>query len=69
MKIKKLELVKSHIYNNEIIVVLIYSVISNDIDNIKLDNAHIQFKFSDRINNDDSIWYLKGLDFIKIKEL
>ena len=59
IKIKKLEMIKTQIYNNEIIVVLLYSVICDNTENINLDKSHVLFEFADKIADKEVIWYLK----------
>ena len=59
IKIKCLKNIKSQIYNNEIIIVLIYTVECNQLDKILLDNSHVDYKFVKNINKNDVIWYLK----------
>ena len=62
IKIKKLYKIKKQIYNNKIIIVLIYIVECNSIENIKLDSSHIEYKFSNKIDKKNCIWYLKKID-------
>ena len=65
IEINKLEKVKIQNYNNEIIVVLLYSVICQNIENIKLDISHTLFKFENKIESKDVIWYLKDFNLKK----
>ena len=62
VKIEKLEKIKTQNYNNEIIVVLLYSVVCQNIENIKLDASHILFKFDNKIDSKDAIWYLQDFN-------
>lgn len=59
VKVKNLIDVKSHIYNDEIIVVLIYSVECGDLSQIKLDHSHDNYEFVKEKSNKKVIWYLE----------
>lgn len=59
VKVKNLIDVKSHIYNDEIIIVLIYSVECCDLSQIKLDHSHTNYEFVKEKNNNKVIWYLE----------
>lgn len=62
VKIQKLEKIKTQNFNNEIIVVLIYTVTCQNINNIKLDGSHTLFKFDSKIDSKDAIWYLEDFN-------
>ena len=62
VKIKKLYKLKKQIYNNKKIIVLIYFVECNYINNIKLDSSHTEYKFFSKIDKKICIWYLKELE-------
>lgn len=57
--IKELIDIKCQLYNNEIIIVLIYEVTSTSY-NIKLNKEHVNYKFVDKFDNEELIWYLKN---------
>ena len=62
VKIRKLEEIKAQNYNDEIIVVLLYTVECQNIDNIRLDGSHTLYKFDNKIDSKDAIWYLKDFN-------
>ena len=67
IEINNFETIKIQTYNNEIIVVVVYSVICNNLNKIVLDNAHKTYKFIKKEEllkfdfEKDLIWYLKEL--------
>lgn len=65
VKVKNLIDVKSHIYNDEIIIVLIYSVECCDLNQIKLDYSHENYEFVKENNNKKVIWYLEDNIYYK----
>lgn len=59
--VKQIETIKTQLYNNEIIVVLIYNVICDNVSDIKLEQSHVDFDFSNKMADKDLIWYLEEL--------
>ena len=51
---------KSQLYNNEIITVLIYQVKTINKKDIKLNSEHIDYEYVDVFHGKDLIWYLKN---------